>query len=86
MKPLGSDPVPPGPVTLTAAAPALPVGVVPVIVESLTTTKFATALPPMLAPVAPAKPDPEIVMASPPAVVPVEGLTEVTEGVAATAA
>ena len=71
---------PPGLLTVTIAAPALPAGVVAVIWVPLTTTTLvAEALPNVT--VAPtAKFAPVIVTAVPPAVVPLLGLTFVTVG------
>jgi len=68
-------------VTVTVTAPALPAGVVAVIVVLFTTTTFvADAVPNVtVAPVA--KFVPVIVTAVPPAVDPLFGLTPVTVGV-----
>ena len=71
--------VPPTVVTNTLAAPALPAGVVAVILVELTTVKL-TAVPPMVTEVAPARSAPVMVMLVPPAPDPVEGETLVTVG------
>lgn len=64
--------VPPGVVTKTLAVPALPAGVVAVMVESVTEIMVA-ATPSMVTTVAPEKPDPEMVMLVPPVVGPLVG-------------
>src|SRR5580704_6841085 len=67
-------------VTVTVTAPALPAGVVAVIVVLFTTTTFVAAVLPTVT-VAPAtKFVPVIVTAVPPAVVPLFGLTPLTVG------
>jgi hypothetical protein len=72
--------VPLGVVTNTLAVPAAPAGVLAVIVVGLTTTRFVTAVPPMVTAVAPVKFVPVMVTAMPPAVVPLAGLIAVTVG------
>ena len=47
--------VPPGVVTTTLAAPALPAGVVAVMVVEFTTVKTVAAVPPIVTAVAPVK-------------------------------
>jgi hypothetical protein len=71
---------PPGVVTSTLAAPAVPAGVAAVIVLALETWNEATAAPPMLTLVAPVKPVPVIVTDCPPAVGPELGEIAVTVG------
>ena len=61
--------MPPGVVTRTLAVPAVPGGVVQVMLVALLTVKLEQALPPTVTPVAPVKPVPVIVMA----VLPVTG-------------
>ena len=72
--------VPPTVVTNTLAAPAVPAGVVAVILVELTTVTLVAATPPMVTPVAPVKSVPVMVMTVPPAPDPVEGETLVTVG------
>ena len=72
--------VPPGVVTSTLLAPAVPAGVVQVMVVALTTTLFVTAVPPKVTPVAPVKPVPVSVTAVPPAMLPALGATLVSVG------
>jgi hypothetical protein len=72
--------VPFGVVTSTLAAPALPAGVVAVIVVSLTTVTPVADAPPMVTVVAPVKSVPVIVTAAPPAVGPEAGEIELTVG------
>lgn len=67
-------------VTKTLEAPAVPAGVVAVILVALTTKKLVAATPPIVTPVAPVKSVPVMVMAVPPAPDPVEGETLVTVG------
>ena len=73
--------VPPTVVTVTNTfeAPAVPAGVVAVILVALTTVKL-TAVPPKVTAVAPATSVPVMVMLVPPAPDPVEGETLVTVG------
>ena len=80
MKRLAPVPVPTGVVTVTLCNPAVPAGVMQVIVVSLTITRPVTAAPPIVAPVAPVKCDPVIVTAVPPVLEPLVGEIEVTEG------
>ena len=65
--------MPPGVVTRTLAVPALPLGVLQVIVESLLTETLVAALPPMVTPVVPVKYCPEMVTEVRPAAGPVDG-------------
>jgi hypothetical protein len=81
VKPLLSESSPLGCWTVTVLAPAVRAGVTPVIVVLLTTEKLVTAAPPMVAPVAPVKLVPEMVIAVPPAVGPEFGVTLVTLGI-----
>jgi hypothetical protein len=67
-------------VTVTTAAPALPVGVVAVIVVPFTTSTFVAAAPPIVTVAPAAKFVPVIVTAVPPEVVPVLGDTLATVG------
>ena len=71
--------VPPGVVTVTLTAPALPGGLVTVICVPESAAIFAAA-PPKLTPVAPPRLVPVIVTAVPPAVVPLDGDSPVTAG------
>jgi hypothetical protein len=81
VNPLAKLPLNPlGLVTVTAAAPATPAGVVAVIVVLLVTTTFVAAVPPNVTVAPVAKFVPVIVTAVPPAVVPLFGLTLVTVG------
>ena len=72
--------VPPGVVTNTLANPAVPAGVVAVMVVAFTTTTAVAAAPPVVTAVAPVKPVPVIVTDCPPANGPSEGLIAVTVG------
>ena len=72
----------PGVVTSTLAAPAVPAGVVAVIVVALETWNEATAAPPIVTEVAPVKPVPVIVTDCPPPVGPELGEIPVTVGAA----
>jgi len=74
--------VQPDVVTSTLAVPAVPAGVVAVILVELTTIKLVAAVPPMVTEVAPVKPVPVMVMAVPPAVEPLVGEILVTVGAA----
>jgi hypothetical protein len=67
-------------VTVTAAAPALPAGVVAVIVVPFTTTTFVAAIPPNVTVAPVAKFVPVIVTAVPPATGPLFGDTLLTVG------
>ena len=67
-------------VTVTVTAPALPAGVVAVIVVLFTTTTFVAAMPPNVTVAPAAKFVPVIVTAVPPAVGPLFGDTLVTVG------
>lgn len=71
---------PPGVVTTTLAEPALPAGVVAVMLVALTTVKEVAAAPPMVTPVAPVKFVPVMVTFVPPEVGPLDGLIDVTVG------
>ena len=74
--------LPPGVVTTTSCAPAVPAGVTAVIEVALTTTTLVAALPPMVTLLAPVKLVPVMVMGVPPRVVPLVGLTVVMVGTA----
>ena len=65
--------VPLGVVTITLAVPAVPAGVVAVMLVEVTTTTFVAATPPMVTAVAPVKSIPVMVMVVPPAVEPLGG-------------
>ena len=78
--------VPPGVVTKTLAVPAVPAGVVAVMVVELTTVTLVAAVPPMVTAVAPVKSVPVMVMVVPPAVEPLVGEIFVTVGGAVTVA
>jgi hypothetical protein len=67
-------------VTVTVTAPALPAGVVAVIVVPLTTTTFVADAAPKVTPAPAAKFVPVIVTAVPPAVDPLAGETLLTVG------
>ena len=67
-------------VTVTVTAPALPAGVVAVIVVLFTTATFVAAVPPKVTVAPVAKFVPVIVTAVPPAVPPLLGDTLVTVG------
>ena len=70
--------------TLTAL-PAVPAGVVAVMVLSLSTVKLVAATPPMVTPVAPVKSAPVMVIIVPPAVDPLVGEILFTVGAGVTA-
>ena len=72
---------PPELVTIRVTAPALPAGVVAVIVVLFTTTTFVAELPPKVTVAPAAKFVPVSVTAVPPVVGPLFGLTFVTVGV-----
>ena len=74
--------VPLGVVTITLAVPAVPAGVVAVMLVEVTTTTFVAATPPMVTAVAPVKSIPVMVMVVPPAVEPLVGEILVTLGAA----
>ena len=74
--------VPPGVVTSTLAVPALPAGMVAVMVVAFTTVKVVAAAPPMVTAVAPVRPVPVMVTDCPYARGPDEGLMDVTVGAA----
>jgi hypothetical protein len=76
--------LPAGVVTTTLAVPADPAGVVAVMDVGLTTDTVVAATPPIVTPVAPVNPVPEIVTAVPPVVVPLLGVSEVTVGAGVT--
>jgi hypothetical protein len=67
-------------VTVTVTAPALPAGVVAVMVVLFTTTTFVPAAPPNVTVAPAAKFAPVIVTAVPPSVDPLFGLTLLTVG------
>ncbi len=70
--------VPPGVVTNTLAVPALPAGVVAVMVVAFTTVTAVAAMPPIETLDAPIKPVPVMVTNCPPASGPEVGLMDVT--------
>ena len=74
--------MPPGVVTKTLAVPAVPAGVVTVMLVELTTTRLVAAVPPMVTAVAPVKSVPVMVMLVPPATGPLVGEILVTVGAA----
>jgi hypothetical protein len=80
-------PVPllPGVVTTTSFAPAVPAGVVAMMVVELTTVTLVAAEPPIVTPVAPVKFVPVIVTEIPPASGPLDGEMLVTVGATACA-
>jgi hypothetical protein len=80
VKPLARLPLCPFTVTVTVTAPALPAGVVAVIVVPFTTTTLVAEVPPNVTPAPAAKFVPVIVTAVPPAVDPLFGDTLVTVG------
>ena len=71
---------PPGVVTKTLAVPALPAGVVAVMLVELTTVTLVAAVPPRAIAVAPVKLVPVMVMVVPPACEPLVGEILVTVG------
>ena len=75
--------VPAAVVTKTLAVPAVPAGVVAVMLVELTTVTLVAALPPMVTAVAPVKSVPVMVMLVPPEVEPLVGAILVTVGVGA---
>ena len=72
--------VPPGVVTSTLAVPALPAGVVAVMVVAFTTVTVVAAVPPIETAVAPVKPVPVMVTDCPAASGPDDGLIAVAVG------
>ena len=80
MNPLVRLPLCPFTVTVTVTAPALPAGVVAVMLVLLTTTTFVAAVPPNVTVAPAAKFVPVIVTAVPPAAGPLFGLTLLTVG------
>jgi hypothetical protein len=72
---------PPGLDAVTVTAPAVPVGVVAVMLVLLTTTTLVAAFPPIVTVAPAAKFVPAIVTAVPPTVGPVFGATLVTVGI-----
>ena len=72
--------VPLGVVTSTLAVPAVPDGVVAVIVVAFTTVTAVAAVPPIVTAVAPVKSVPVIVTDCKPASGPDDGLMDVTVG------
>ena len=72
--------VPSGVVTKTLAVPALPAGVVAVMLVELTTVTLVAAVPPRAIAVAPVKLAPVMVMVVPPACEPLVGEILVTVG------
>ena len=82
MNPLVRFAVPPGVVTDTVFAPAVPTGVTAVTIVELTTLTEVAATPPIVTELAPVRFVPVIVIAVPPLVDPVFGLTDEIVGVA----
>jgi hypothetical protein len=80
VNPLVRLPLCPLAVTVTVAAPALPAGVVAVIVVAFTTTTFVAAVDPNFTVAPAAKFVPVIVTAVPPAARPLFGATLLTVG------
>jgi hypothetical protein len=80
VNPLAKLPLCPPTVTVTVTAPAVPAGVVAVMVVLFTTTMLVAAVPPNVAVAPVAKFVPVIVTAVPPPVDPVFGDTLVTVG------
>ena len=80
MNPLAKLPLCPPTVTVTVTAPALPAGVVAVMVVPLVTTTLAAAVAPNVTVAPAAKLVPVIVTAVPPAVDPLFGDTLLTAG------
>src|SRR5215472_7619974 len=76
--PLAEPPPQPEAVTTTSAAPAIPGGVVAVIVLSLTTNTFVAACPPKLTVAPVEKFEPDSVTSVPPTAGPLWGATQVT--------
>ena len=74
--------VPLGVVTNTLAVPALPAGVVAVMVVVFPTVTAVAAVPPIVTAVAPVKSVPVMVTDCPPASGPDDGLMDVTVGAA----
>ena len=74
------DAVPPGVVTTTGFAPAVPAGVTAVMLVAEFTTKLAAATPPTVTLLAPVRFVPVIVIDVPPRVEPLVGLTDVIVG------
>ena len=72
--------VPPGVVTRTLAVPALPAGVVAVMVVAFTTVTPVAAVPPIVIAVAPVKSVPVMVTDCKPASGPDDGLMDATVG------
>ena len=72
--------VPPGVVTRTLAVPAVPAGVVAVMVVAVTTTTAVAAVPPNVTAVAPVKLVPVMVTDCAPASGPDDGLMDVAVG------
>jgi hypothetical protein len=83
VKPAASVAEPPGVVTTTFLAPAVPAGVVKLIDVSLMFTRSVAATPPTVTTVVPVRLVPVKVTVVPPAVVPETGLMAVTVGTAA---
>ena len=69
--------VPMGVVTRTLAVPAVPAGVVAVIVVALTTVKLVAATPPKVTAMVPVRLVPAIVTLVPPSVLPLAGVRSV---------
>jgi hypothetical protein len=82
VKPLVRFAVPPGVVTDTVFAPAVPTGVTAVTIVELTTLTEVAATPSIVTKFAPVRFVPVIVIAVPPVVGPVFGLTDEIVGVA----
>jgi hypothetical protein len=82
VKQFDSVPVPPGVVTLMLFSPAVPAGVVHVIVEPSTIVTPVAFKVPIFTTVAPVKPEPDTVIDVPPVARPPDGDTPVTVGTA----
>jgi hypothetical protein len=80
VKPPALVAVPPGVVTVTVFAPAVPAGVTAVIVVGFTTTTLVAEAVPILTEVAPVKFVPVIVIAVPPRAEPELGVTDAIVG------
>ena len=78
------DAVPPAVVTATLFAPAVPAGVTAVMLVAETTTTLVAATPPTVTLLAPVRFVPVIVIAVPPRVEPLVGVTAVIVGAGTT--
>ena len=72
--------MPPDVVTKTLAVPAVPTGVVQLMLVALKTVMLVALAPPMVTAVAPVKLEPVIVTLVPPTVGPLDGAMAVTVG------